>query len=94
MGFPGSSAGKESTCNAGDLGSIPELGRSPREGIGYTLHNSWTSLVHSDGKESTCNVGDIGWENPLEESMATHSSILVWRIPMDRGAWWTTVNGV
>ena len=29
----------------------------------------------------------LGWEDPLEESMATHSSILAWRIPMDRGAW-------
>ena len=48
---PGGSEGKESTCNAGDLGSIPGLGRS------------------------------------LEEGMATHSSILDWRIPRDSGAW-------
>ena len=39
-GFPGSSAGKESACKAGDLGSIPELGRSPEEGKGYPLQNS------------------------------------------------------
>ena len=45
MGFPGSSAGKESTCNAGDSSSIPELGRSPGEGIGYPLQYSWSSLV-------------------------------------------------
>ena len=42
----------------------------------------------SDGKESTCNERDLGltldWEDPLEEGMATHSSILAWRIPMDR----------
>ena len=56
--FPGGSDGKESTCNAGDLSSIPGLGRSP--GGGH----------------------------------ATHSSILAWRIPMDRGAWQTTVHGV
>ena len=37
MGFPGSSAGKESACNAGDPGSIPGSGRSPGEGIGYPL---------------------------------------------------------
>ena len=37
LSFPGGSDGKESTCNAGDLGSIPELGRSPREGKGYPL---------------------------------------------------------
>ena len=36
----------------------------------------------------------LGWEDPLEEGMATHSSILAWRIPMDRGAWWTAVHGV
>ena len=45
VGFPGSSVGKESTCNAGDPGSIPELGRSPGEGIGYPLKYSWASLV-------------------------------------------------
>ena len=39
-GFPGGSAGKESTCSAGDLGSIPGLGRSPREGKGYPLQYS------------------------------------------------------
>ena len=48
----------------------------------------------SDGEESTCNMGDLGWEDPLEKGMATHSSILSWRIPMDRGAWWTTVHEV
>ena len=45
VAFPGGSAGKESTCNVGDLGSIP------------------------------------GWEDPLKKGMATHSSILAWRIP-------------
>ena len=35
-----------------------------------------------------------GWEDPLEEGMATHSSTLAWRIPMDRGAWWATVHEV
>ena len=44
-GFPGGSAGKESTCNAGDPGSIPGLGRSPGEGISYPLQYSWSSLV-------------------------------------------------
>ena len=39
-------------------------------------------------------VGSLGWEDPLEEGMATRSSILAWRIPMDRGAWWATVHGV
>ena len=44
-GFPGSSVGKESACNAGDPGSIPGSGRSAGEGIGYSLHYSWASLV-------------------------------------------------
>ena len=54
--FPCSSAGKESACNVGDLGSIPELGRSPREGKGYPfqysgLENSMDCIVHGVGKE-------------------------------------------
>ena len=44
-GFPGNSAGKESACNSGDPGSIPESGRSPGEGIGYPIQYSWASLV-------------------------------------------------
>ena len=44
MGFPGSSAGKESTCHAGDPGSVPRLRRSTGEGVGYPLQYSWTSL--------------------------------------------------
>ena len=53
-GFPsssaGSSAGKESACNAGDPSSIPRLGRSPGEGIGYPLQYSWASLVAQNVK--------------------------------------------
>ena len=84
MGFPGSSAGKESTCSAGDPGSIPGSGRSPGEGIGYPVFLGFTG--GSDGKESTWNVGDLdsipglgrcrpggGHGKPL--------SILAWRIP-------------
>ena len=36
----------------------------------------------------------LGWENPLEEGTTIHSSILAWRIPMDRGAWQAIVHGV
>ena len=39
-------------------------------------------------------VQSLGWEDPLEEDTATHSNIVVWRIPMDRGAWQATVHGV
>ena len=125
QGFPDSSVGKESACNAGS-------GRSAGKGIGYPLQYSWAYLVAqliknppavqeilvkswvrkihwrrdrlptpvflgfpcgSAGKESACNVGDLGlilgcWGDPLEKGKATHSSILVWRIP------WTTVHEV
>ena len=39
-------------------------------------------------------VQPLAWEDPLEEGMATHSSTLAWRILMDSGTWWATVNGV
>ena len=38
-------------------------------------------------------IPSLGWEDPLEEDMTTHSSILAWRIPIDRGAWQATVHG-
>ena len=58
MGFPCDSAGKESTCSAGDLGSIPGLGRSPGEGKGYPLQyfglqNSRDCIVHGVAKSRT-----------------------------------------
>ena len=58
MGFPDSSAGKESTCNAGEPGSIPGLGRSAGEGKGYPLQysgleNSMDSIVHGVAKSWT-----------------------------------------
>ena len=39
-------------------------------------------------------VQSLGWEDPLEEGIAAHSSILAWRIPKDRRAWWAAVHGV
>ena len=39
-------------------------------------------------------VQSLGWEDPLEESTATHSSLLAWRIPMERGAWKAAIHGV
>ena len=83
--FPGSSAGKESTCNAGEPSLIPRLGRSTGEGIGYPLQYSWTSLVAQLVKNLPAMqetwVRSLGWEDPLEKGMTTHSSILAWRIP-------------
>ena len=109
LGLPCGSAGKESTCNAGDVGSIPGLGRSPGEEKGYPLQyscmvNSMDYTVHESHKESDTTewlswasllahlvkhlpvmrenqVGSQGWEDPLEKEMATHSSILTWKIP-------------
>ena len=64
---------------------IPGLGRSTGEGIGYQLHYSWASLVAQMIKNLPAMrdtwVPSLGWENPLEEGMATHSSIPAWRIP-------------
>ena len=63
MGFPGGSDGKESACSAGDLGSIPGLGRSPLEGNGNPLQYSclenpmdrgaWQATVHGVAKSQT-----------------------------------------
>ena len=85
MGFPDSSVGKESTCNVGDLSSVPGLGRSPGERIGYPFQYSWASLVAQLVKNPLAMqetwVRSLGWEDPLEKGKATHSSILAWRIP-------------
>ena len=69
-GFPGNSAGKESACNSGDPGSIPGLGRSPGEGIGYPIQYSWASLVAQMVKNPPAMwetwVRSLCWEDPLE----------------------------
>ena len=92
LGFPCDSAGKESACNAGNLDSIPGLGRSPGEGIGYPLQYSWAFLVTQLVKNLPAMretwIRSLGWEDPLEKGKATQSSILAWRIS------WTTVHGV
>ena len=84
-GFPDSPAGKESTYNARDPGSIPGSGRSTGEGRGYPLQYSWSSLVAQVVKNLPAMqetwIRFLGWEDPLEEGIATHSSILAWRIP-------------
>ena len=80
LGFPGRSVGKESTCNAGDPGLIPGLGRSTGEGIGYPLHYSWASLLDQLVKNPPAMqetwVRSLGWEDALEKGKAAHSSIL------------------
>ena len=96
-GFLGGLYSKESACNAGDLGSLPGWGRSPGEGIGYPCQYSWASLVAQSVKNQTAVqetwVWSLSWEDPLEEGMATHSIILTWRIPKERGPWWVSVHG-
>ena len=83
-GFPYSSVGKESACNAGGPSLIPGLGRSAGEGIGYPLQYSWASLVAQLVKNQSIMleawVWSLGWKDPLEKGMATHSSILALRI--------------
>ena len=85
QGFPGSSVGKESTCNAGDPGSISGSGRSAGEEIGYLLQYSWASLVAQVVKNLPTMretwVWSLSWKDTLEKGKATHSSILVWGIP-------------
>ena len=71
MAFPDSSVGKESTCNAGDPGSIPGSGRSLGEAIGYPLQYSWASLVaqlveNLPAMRETW-VRSLGWEDSLEK---------------------------
>ena len=84
-GFPCGSAGKESAHNAGDLGLIPGLGRSPGKRIGYPLQYSWASLVaqmvtNPPAMRETW-VRSLSWEDALEKGKATHCNILAWRIP-------------
>ena len=83
--FPDSSVGKASACNAGDPGSIPGLGRSAGEGIGYPLQCSWASLVAQLVKNPPAMwetwVLCLGWEDSLEKGKATHSSMLAGRLP-------------
>ena len=81
MGFPSSSAGKESVCNAGDPDLIPGSGNSHGEGIGYPLQCSWASLVAQLVKNPPAMqetwVRSLGWEDLPEKGKATHSRILL-----------------
>ena len=74
ISFPGGSTGKESSYNAGDPGSIPQLGRSTGEGIDYPLLYSWASLVPRLVKNPPAMwetwVRPMGWEDPLEKGKA------------------------
>ena len=75
MAFPGSSSGKESTCNAGDPGSIPVAGRSHGEGIGYPLQYSWASLAAQLVKNLPAMwetwVRSLGWEDMKDNNITS-----------------------
>ena len=92
-GFPCGSAGKQSACNAEDLGSIPGSGRSPGEGNGNPLRylylenpmdgGAWWAAVYGVAKSRT-RLSDFTFTfhfHALEKAMAPHSSTLTWRIP-------------
>ena len=85
VGFPDSSVGKGSACNAEDRSLILGSGRSAGKGIGYPLQYSWVFPVAQQVKNPPAMqetwVWSLGWEDPLEKWKAPHSSILVWRIP-------------
>ena len=94
--FPESSAGKESTCNARDPGSIPGSERSAWEGIGYPLQYSWACLVAQLVKNPPAMwktwVWSLSWEDPLEKGKATHGDFHGLYIPWghkesDRTEW-------
>ena len=100
-GFPGGSEGKESACNAGDPGSIPGLGRSLGGGLGNPLQYSWASLVAQMVKNlpamqelQETQVRSLSQEDPLEEGMATHSSIIAWRLPWTEEPGWLQFMGL
>ena len=98
-GFSGNSAGKESARNGGEkpqfdfwVGKMRwRRGRLPTPVfLGFPV----ARLVKNPSAVLDPWVGKIPWCCAMEESMATHSSILAWRIPRDGGAWRATVNGV
>ena len=77
---------------------ISESVRNPRERTGYSLHFSCAFLVAQMGKNPAAMREtwgrSLGWDDPLEEGMAIHPSILAWRITMVRGVWRATAHGV
>ena len=100
-GCPDSSVGKESTCNAGDPGSIPGLGGSAGEGIGYSLQYSWASHVAQLVKNLPAVwetwVQSLGWEDLWRRAWQPTPVFLPGESPWtkeDRGAWQATVHGV
>ena len=68
--------------------------RCRKQTYGYQGASLTNQLVKNPPEMRETWIRSLGWEDPLEEGRATHSSILAWRIPMDRGVWWATVHWV
>ena len=85
VGFPDSSVGKESACNAGNPSLIPGSGRSTGESIDYPLQYSWASLVAQLVKNPLAMqetwVQSLVWKDPLKKRKANHCNIPAWRTP-------------
>ena len=83
LGFPGSSAGKESICKAGDPSLTPGLGRSPGEGIGYPFQYSWASLLAQTVKNLPAMqetwVGKIPWRRSRQPNLVFLPGESSWR---------------
>ena len=86
LGFPHGLAGKESTCNVGDLCSIPGLGRSSEEGNSYPLQYS--------GLENSMDCILCGITKRWTQLNDFHFQYSYWENPKDRGAWWATVHRI
>ena len=98
--WPGGSDGKELACNAGDLASIPGLGRSPGEGKGYplqysSLENSTDCMVHGIAKSWTrlshFQIRKYRYIQRCRYKQGRHGNLLQYSClenPMDSGAWW------
>ena len=79
-----------------DPEDVRKQGAQPRfQGLKASSGLPWlVQLVKNPPAMQETWVRSLGWDNPLEEGMATHSSILAWRIPVEGGAWWAIVHGV
>ena len=99
MGFPGSSNGKASACNAGELDSIPGLGRSPGERNGYPLQysgleNSTDYIVHGVAKSQTP-LSDFHFSfSYIGEGNGNPPQCSCLENPRDGRAWWAAIYGV
>ena len=85
MGFPGTSAGKESICNAGYPSPIPGLGRSPGEGHGNPLHYSCLENPHGQGCLAGCIPGGCKEQNMTERLRAAEHKSNILTIIVARG---------